>query len=92
MTRDEADKTQDWASLPGRVAFHLIERHADDWDDAHELMEAWARAKVKAEREACARLVERRTYLARASLSSALSDEAVTPCHIAAEIRARGAA
>ena len=54
MTRDEADSAQDWASLGGGEAFALIERHADDNQEAHEMMEAWKRAHVKAEREACA--------------------------------------
>ena len=57
MTRDEADSAQDWASLGGGEAFALIERHADDNQEAHEMMEAWKRAHVKAEREACAILV-----------------------------------
>lgn len=58
MTRDEADSAQDWASLGGGEALVLIHRYADDWNDAHEMMEAWKRAHVKAEREQCAQLCE----------------------------------
>ena len=58
MTRDEADNTADWATLDGGEAFALIERHANDFDDANELMQAWARTRVSAEREACAQLCD----------------------------------
>ena len=58
MTREEADKAQDWASLDGGQAFALIERHASDHHEAHEMMEAWKRAHVKAEREACAAICD----------------------------------
>lgn len=58
MTRDDADAFQDWAAMGGEQAFLLIERHADGFQVAHELMEAWARARVKAEREACAKAIE----------------------------------
>lgn len=58
MTRDEADNTADWATLDGGEAFALIERHANDFDDANELMQAWARTRVRVEREACAKVCE----------------------------------
>lgn len=35
---------QDWAHVGPAVAFHLIERHADDWAHAGRLMEAWRQA------------------------------------------------
>lgn len=41
----EADLLQDWARLSASEAFHLIERHADNWAHAGELMEAWCRAR-----------------------------------------------
>lgn len=37
---------QEWARHDGAIAFHLIERHADNWNDAGNMMEAWARARV----------------------------------------------
>jgi len=48
MTPEEADKKQDWAGMDGAIAFHLIERHADDWGEAGEMMNAWARANSPA--------------------------------------------
>ena len=44
MTPQEADKAQQWAGMDGAEAFELIGRHADNWDDARELMNAWLRA------------------------------------------------
>jgi hypothetical protein len=41
----EPDTSQDWANLDGGTAFHLIERHADDWNDARNMMETWAQAR-----------------------------------------------
>ena len=38
---------QEWAKVDPAVAFHLIERHAEDWADAGRMMEAW-RAAVSA--------------------------------------------
>ena len=46
MTPAEADKAQQWAGMDGRTAWHLIERHADDWGEAGEMMNAWLRANV----------------------------------------------
>lgn len=42
------DTSQDWARLDGGTAFHLIERHADDWADARNMMESWGRAHFAA--------------------------------------------
>lgn len=58
MKRDEADKAQDWASLDGGQAFALIERHAGNHDDVHEMMEAWRRAHIAAWRDACASICD----------------------------------
>lgn len=32
---------QEWAKVSPEVAFHLIERHAENWSHAGQLMEAW---------------------------------------------------
>ena len=41
MTAEEARSCQDWAGMDGACAFHLIERHADGWDDVARMMQAW---------------------------------------------------
>lgn len=58
MTPEEADKSQEWLKLTPAVAWHLIERHADGWQDVDALMAAYVRAYVIAEREACAKVCE----------------------------------
>lgn len=35
---------QNWNGMRGAVAFSIIERHADDWTDAGEMMESWLTA------------------------------------------------
>ncbi len=50
MTQQEADKAQDWAGMDGATAWHLIDRHADNWGEVGAMMEAWLRAN--ADREA----------------------------------------
>lgn len=35
---------QDWAKTSGAVAWHLIDRHADNWAETGDQMEAWAKA------------------------------------------------
>ncbi len=35
---------QDWANVSPEVAFHLIDRHAENWAHAGQLMEAWRSA------------------------------------------------
>jgi hypothetical protein len=47
MTDAEADAQQHWAGMDGAIAFHLIDRHADSWDDCGRLMHAWLRANAK---------------------------------------------
>ena len=44
MTAEEADKKQDWAGMDGAIAWHLIDRHADNWNEAGAMMNAWLRA------------------------------------------------
>lgn len=44
----EPDTSQDWAKLDGAVAYHLIERHGEDWADIGAKMEAWGRARFAA--------------------------------------------
>ena len=46
-------------------------------------------AGEKTEREACAKVAEQETRLARTSLSSILGDNGISHCHVAAAIRAR---
>lgn len=41
------DNSQEWAKVDGAIAFHLIERHADDWNDAGRMMDAWRDANPR---------------------------------------------
>lgn len=45
------DEDMDWTGQSGAVAWHLIFRHAEDWSETGDMMEAWARAYC-GEREA----------------------------------------
>lgn len=47
MTQDEADKAHRWEGMDGATAWHLIDRHADDWNEVGELMNAWLRANSR---------------------------------------------
>jgi hypothetical protein len=58
MTSEDADNAQNWLSMDGATAWHLIDRHANNWNEVGELMNAWLRANVLAEREACAKAAE----------------------------------
>lgn len=42
---------QDWLSLDPAVAFHLIERHAENWNDAGAMMQAYLDAHIEADRK-----------------------------------------
>ncbi|MDY0071847.1 MAG: hypothetical protein RBR77_04275 [Thauera sp.] len=42
---------QDWLSLDPAVAFHLIERHAENWNDAGAMMQAYLDAHIEAYRK-----------------------------------------
>ncbi len=46
MTRTDAESVAALASMSGAEAFAMIERHADNYDEAGAMMEAWARARV----------------------------------------------
>ena len=46
MTPEEADKMQEWAGMDGAIAWHLIDRHADNWNEAGAMMDAWLRANT----------------------------------------------
>ena len=38
------DQMQEWKGMDGAIAFHLIERHANGWDDASKMMHEWLEA------------------------------------------------
>lgn len=39
------DDSQEWPKLDGVTAFHVIERHANDWAETGRMMEAWLSAR-----------------------------------------------
>jgi len=45
---DVPDASQEWAKLDGATAFHLIERHAEDWVETGRMMESWLAARQAA--------------------------------------------
>lgn len=59
------DNMQNWAKLDGVTAWHLMERHADNWADVGKMMNEFIEAKIKTaqpEQEPVARFhVEHRT-------------------------------
>jgi len=40
------NNSQQWKGMDGAIAFHLIERHADNWSDARKMMEEWLSANT----------------------------------------------
>lgn len=40
------DNMQDWANLDGDIAWHLIDRHADNWADIKKMMDEFVAAKI----------------------------------------------
>jgi hypothetical protein len=40
------NNSQKWAEMDGAIAFHLIERHADGWNDIRKMMEEWLSANT----------------------------------------------
>lgn len=82
MTNEEADKAQEWRGMDGATAWHLIDRHAEDWHETGEMMNAWLRAAVLAEREACAKVCENLPRKFRSEFDKVSDD-------CAAEIRKR---
>lgn len=51
------DDMQEWKGMDGAIAFHLIERHADNWSDAGKMMNEWLVANAQ-DRAAGARHLE----------------------------------
>jgi hypothetical protein len=39
---------QNWQGMDGAIAFHLIDRHAEGWNQVGEMMEAWRAANTPA--------------------------------------------
>ncbi|WP_234775054.1 hypothetical protein [Paraburkholderia tropica] len=60
---------QDWATIAPSVAFHLIERHADNWAHAGQLMELW-RSAVNARDAAAAQPDDRAAAVGRMEMFS----------------------
>ena len=44
MTDKEADEAQEWKGMDGAIAYHLIDRHAENWNEIGAMMNAWLRA------------------------------------------------
>ena len=42
------DNSQNWAGMDGAVAWHLIDRHADNWADVGKMMDEWLSANAAA--------------------------------------------
>jgi len=42
------DQMQDWKGMDGTTAWHLIERHADNWADVGKMMNEWLAANQAA--------------------------------------------
>lgn len=40
------DNSQQWKGMDGAIAFHLIERHADNLEDIRKMMEEWLSANT----------------------------------------------
>jgi hypothetical protein len=40
------DNSQQWKGMDGAIAFHLIERHADNLDDIRKMMGEWLSANT----------------------------------------------
>ena len=38
--------SQDWKNLTGAQAYHLIDRHAEDWQDIGRMMNEWLSAQL----------------------------------------------
>jgi len=46
QTPNIEDSSQDWAKLDGAVAWHLIERHAENWADVGKMMDEYVASKL----------------------------------------------
>lgn len=42
------DLQRDWKGIDGAIAYHLIDRHADNWGDVGQMMDAWLKANQAA--------------------------------------------
>ena len=42
------DLQRDWKGIDGAIAYHLIDRHADNWGDVGQMMDAWLKANQSA--------------------------------------------
>lgn len=42
----EPDESQNWKGMSGAVAWHLIDRHGEDWADIGNKMDAWLKANT----------------------------------------------
>jgi hypothetical protein len=49
MSDEEADKAQSWKGMDGAIAWHLIDRHAEGWNEVGAMMNAWLRANKGSE-------------------------------------------
>ena len=47
IPEDSPANDQDWGNVDGAIAWHLIDRHADNWAEVGAMMEAWLRANVE---------------------------------------------
>jgi hypothetical protein len=62
MTPEQADAAQEWAAMDGADAFLMIERHANNWAETRELMEAWKRAHVAVAVKRCAEIANKEPW------------------------------
>jgi len=44
--KDWMDTKQDWKGLDGAIAWHLIERQAENWTQVGEMMNEWLKANT----------------------------------------------
>lgn len=96
------DNSQDWAQCDPAVAFHLIDRHAENWADAGKMMtefaEAKAEVKLKALREELITQANRATaaeqqvtaLTQRLDTANALNTEARNQLALANDAAAKG--
>lgn len=43
---EEPDESQNWKGMSGAVAWHLIDRHGEDWADIGNKMDSWLKANT----------------------------------------------
>lgn len=81
MTDHEADTRQNWKGMDGATAYHLIERHAEGWEEVGQMMNAWLRANTVELREQVAHLSLYKP--ARRTEQKAEPVKAIGPCNFA---------